>query len=236
MAVDALLTYHAYTDDERAREYANRALERLRSDLLEDGVPVHYREAGETGSRGRLADAAQILAALTTAREVTGADTLGVARTLAEATIDRLGDDRGFVDGPVTGPALLDRPLRPIDDNYELAAALLDLHALTGADRYREAARDAIEAFAGARDRLGVQVAGYGSVAARLVGPTLRIEVGTLAGSDLHRAALRVGDHEKVVVPDVEALAGTARVVVGERTSDPVSTPAALAERVAELV
>jgi hypothetical protein len=236
MAVDALLTYHAYTDDERAREYANRALERLRSDLLEDGVPVHYREAGETGPRGRLADAAQILAALTTAREVTGADTLGVARTLAEATIDRLGDDRGFVDGPVTGPALLDRPLRPIDDNYELAAALLDLHALTGADRYREAARDAIEAFAGARDRLGVQVAGYGSVAARLVGPTLRIEVGTLAGSDLHRAALRVGDHEKVVVPDVEALAGTARVVVGETTSDPVSTPAALAERVAELV
>jgi hypothetical protein len=126
--------------------------------------------------------------------------------------------------------------LRPIDDNYEMAAALLDLHALTGVDRYREAARDAIAAFAGARDRMGVQVAGYGSVAARLVGPTLRIEVGAPAGSDLHRAALRVGDHEKVVVPAAEDLDGTARVIVGETASEPVATPRALADRVAEMV
>ncbi|HKL30580.1 MAG TPA: DUF255 domain-containing protein [Natrialbaceae archaeon] len=236
MAVDALLTYHAYTDDERARGYAERALEHLRSERLEDGVPVHYRDGAETGPRGLLGDAAQMMAALTTAREVLGADTLADARTLADATIEQLHDERGFVDGPVEGPALLDRPLRPIDDNYEMAAALLDLHALTGVDRYREAARDAIAAFAGARDRMGVQVAGYGSVAARLVGPTLRIEVGTPAGSDLHRAALRVGDHEKVVVPAVADLDGTARVIVGETVSDPVATPRALADRVAEMV
>jgi len=235
-AVDALLTYHAYTDDERAREYAERALDYIRSDLLEDGVPIHYRDGDEAGPRGLLADAAGVLAALTTAREVLGADVLDDARALADATIDRLADDRGFVDGPTDGPGLLDRPLRPVDDNYEMAAALLDLHALTGTGRYREVARDAIAAVAGARDRMGVGLAGYGSVAARLVGPALRIEVGTPAGSDLHRAALRVGDHEKVVVPAVEDLDGTARVVVGDAESDPASSPAALADRVADLV
>ncbi|MFT4889652.1 MAG: hypothetical protein ACI9YT_000562 [Halobacteriales archaeon] len=235
-AVDALLTYHAYTDDERAREYAVRALTFLRSDLLEDGVPIHYRDGDEAGPRGLLGDAAGVLAALTTAREVLGADVLDDARTLADATIDRLGDDRGFVDGPTEDSGLLDRPLRPIDDNYEMAAALLDLHALSGVDRYRAAARDAIGAVAGARDRMGVQLAGYGSVAARLVGPALRIDVGTPAGSDLHRAALRVGDHEKVVVPAVEDLDGTARVVVGDAESDPAASPAALADRVADLV
>ncbi|MFW5920079.1 MAG: DUF255 domain-containing protein, partial [Halanaeroarchaeum sp.] len=75
MAVDALLTYHAYTDDERTRRYARRTLDHLRSELLEDGVPVHYRDGTETGPRGLLADAAQVLAALTTAREVLGVDT-----------------------------------------------------------------------------------------------------------------------------------------------------------------
>lgn len=233
MAVDALLTYHAYTDDERARDYAERALCTLRTDLLEDGTPVHYHDGEQAGPRGLLGDAAHLLAALTSAREVLGADTLEEARRLADATIESLFDDHGFRDGPLDGPALLDRPLWPIDDNYELAGALLDLHALTGVDRYREVARDAIGAFAGAPDRLGVRVAGYGTVAARIVGPAMRIDVGTPAGSDLHRAALRVADHEKVVVPDVDDLDGTARVVIGDSVSEPAETPGTLMKLVA---
>jgi uncharacterized protein YyaL (SSP411 family) len=236
MAIDALLTYHAYTDNERAREYAELALDNLRSELLEDGYPIHYRDAGETGPRGLLGDAAAVLAALTTAHEVLGADVITEARSVADATIDRLHDEGGFVDGPPEGLALLDRPLRPIDDNYEIAAALFDVHAFTGIDRYRDAASDAIGAFAGAREQLGVQVAGFGSVASRLVGRPLRIEVGAPAGSDLHRAALRVGDHEKVVVPAVEGLDDRARVIVGDQESDPVASPGALADRVTELV
>jgi hypothetical protein len=51
------------------------------------------------------------------------------------------------------------------------------------------------------------------------------------AGSDLHRAALRVADHEKVVVP---GSAETAIVQRGTERSAPAATPAALSERVAE--
>jgi len=59
--------------------------------------------------------------------------------------------------------------------------------------------------------------------------------VATDPGSDLHRAALRIADHEKVVRPGAAGpAAGTAVVSVGDRSRS-VSTPAALADAVAEL-
>jgi hypothetical protein len=48
----------------------------------------------------------------------------------------------------------------------------------------------------------------------------------TEPGTDLHRAALRVADHEKVVRPGGDAPEGTARAVVNDVASDPAETPA----------
>ncbi|RJX49851.1 DUF255 domain-containing protein [Halonotius pteroides] len=237
LAADALLTYYAYTDDDHAREYAERILAAVESDLIDtdSGVVTHYRTDDAVGEADLLADAARVVTAWSTAQQVLGDDDYtAVATAVADNALETLGDGAAFRDGPASGDGLCDRPLRPIDTGTEFAEGLLDLAAITGEDRYREAAIDAVEAFAGAWDRIGVQVAGYGSVAARLTGGDLVVDVGDPAGSDLHRAALRIADHEAVVVPnaaDVEP--GTARV----RGSDEVATtPEALMPQVAASV
>ncbi|WP_256392119.1 DUF255 domain-containing protein [Natronoarchaeum rubrum] len=233
LAADALLTYHAYTDDDTARRYAERALDYLAETLIEDGEVVHFRDpenADEVGESLLLADHARTVAALTTAREVLGPDALDerpidLARSVADAAIDELHDEGSFRDGPASGEGLLDRPLRPLDGNVEMADALLDLAVLTDEDRYRDVARETVEAFAGAWDRFGPQVAGYGSAASRLLNGTLVIRIADDAGTDLHRAALRMGDHEKVVVPDAEGIdAGTAAASIVTDADEPSSS------------
>jgi uncharacterized protein YyaL (SSP411 family) len=235
MAADAFCTLYAYTDDERAREYAERVLAFLRSTLVEDGLVTRFRSGETVGEAGLLDDQARVVAAFARAAQVLGGDHLDVARRVADRTLATLRDETvgAFRDGPADGEGLLDRPLYPLDGTVEAADALVDLAALTGEERYREAAREAVAAFAGAADRVGVQVAGYGAVAARLRRPPLVIEVGTPPGSDLHRAALRVADHEKVVVPDGDASPeGTATVRGADADAAPAETPAALADLV----
>jgi len=235
LAVDALLTLAAYTDAEQPREYAQRTLATLRTELVDDGgVVQHY--AGPDAPTLVLADQAWTVAAALRAVQVLGdEDALALARRVADRTIESLFADGVFRDGPAEGPGLLDRTFHPLDGNVEMADALLDLAVLTGEERYREVASDAVGAFAGAWDRLGVRVAGYGAVAARLQRPGLSIRVATEPGSDLHRAALRVADHEAVVRPQASGPdAGTAQVTVGDR-SRTVTAPADLAEAVAAL-
>jgi uncharacterized protein YyaL (SSP411 family) len=111
----------------------------------------------------------------------------------------------------------------------------LDLGILAEDDAYREIARDAIGAFAGAWDRIGVHAAGYGSVAARLCREPLVVAVAAEPGSDLHRAALRIADHEKLVVPNADDRGfepGTASLVVDDDVY-PAETPDELMEIVA---
>ena len=251
MAADALLTFHAYTDDERARNYAERALDYMLAELVEDGEVTHFD--AEESETGLLADHAHLLGALTTARQVTGDETyLDAAREVADYALAELQEDGAdgesdegdespsgaFVDGPREGPGLLDQPMRPLDHNAEIADALADLAVLTGEEQYRAAAEDAIAAFADAADRLGVQVAAYATAAARLCDDPLVIEVADEAGSDLHRAAMRVADHEKVVIPGVSGddyERGAAYVRVAGERSDAVTTPEKLSGRVADL-
>jgi hypothetical protein len=240
LAADALLAYHAYTDDERARDYAVRILRYLREELVADGVVTHYRDGDEAGEDGLLVDQARVAGAFARARQVLGpevvADPLATARLAADHALDTLFEDGSFRDGPASGPGLLDRRLRPLDDNVEMADALLDLAVLTGEERYREAATETVGAFAGAADRMGAQVAGYGGVAARCLRPPLVVRVGNEAGSDLHRAALRVADHEKVVVPAAEGVeTGTAVVTVGDAEGT-ATDPEGLMRTVADLV
>ncbi|RJX41913.1 thioredoxin domain-containing protein [Halonotius aquaticus] len=237
LAADALLTYAAYTDDDHAREYAERVLDAVESDLIDtdSGVVTHYRTDDAVGDTDLLEDAARVVTAWSTARQVLGDDDYtAVARAVADNALETLGDGAAFRDGPASGHGLCDRPLRPIDTGMEFAEGLLDLAAITGEDRYREAATDAVEAFAGAWDRIGVQVAHYGSVAARLTGGDLVVDVGDPAGSDLHRAALRIADHEAVVVPDAaDVEPGTARVRGSDMTA---STPEELMTQVSESI
>ncbi|WP_123620428.1 DUF255 domain-containing protein [Halorubrum sp. CSM-61] len=246
LAADALLAVAAYTDDERAREYAERVLDGLERDLIDvdTGEVTRYRGSDEVGESDLLADVARVVSAYTRAAGVLG-DGAGVARAVADRAIDRLRVDGSFVDGPRSGAGLLDRPFRPLDGNVEMATALLDLAALTGEERYETVARETAEAFAGATERLSVQVAGYGSLAGRLLRGTTAVVVGDEPGSDLHRAAWRVADHEKVVVPNAhreDAPAprsvpeGSAVVLAGDAASEPAETPDELMTRVAETI
>ncbi|WP_226005168.1 DUF255 domain-containing protein [Natrinema salinisoli] len=238
LAIEGLLTYYAYTDDERARRYAERALATLREDLLADGVAGHALDerVERTADGDRvclLTNQARALAALTTAASTLETDALEDATSVAEATIERLHDGDSFLDGPAEGVGLCDRPLRPLDANVAFADSLIDLAVLTGDDRYRQFARETLETFAGASDRFGVQIARYATAASRLLEGPLVIRVAADPSSDLHRAALRLADHEKVVVPDADDLeAGTARAERGERVSDPAETPDELSERI----
>ncbi|WP_435127863.1 DUF255 domain-containing protein [Halobaculum sp. D14] len=251
LAADALLTLYAYTDDDDARTSAEDALSFLRDDLVDDGRVVHFRDrdgaetAGEAGTTSSadaagaadgagsdlLADAARVTTAFCAAEQTLG-EGLGTARRVADRAVDVLGDEAAFRDGPATGAGLLDRPLRPIDGSVEFADALVDLAALTGDDDYRERAREAVGAFAGATERMGAQVAGFGAVAARLTRRPLVVDVGAPAGSDLHRAALRVADHEKVVVPASDRAPDGAATLRG-RDAAPADSPDELMRHVA---
>ncbi len=253
LAVEALLTYGAYTDDERARQYAERALDTIRESLLDGGEVVRYREPTRKGGhdggeadpppwrtdtespRLLLADQARVCRALLAARSVLGSDTVAPAREVADRTIEALREGESFLDGPREGEGLLDRPLRPLEGNVWMADACLDLATLAGDDRYREVARETLSAFAGASDRLGPEAAGYAAAVARLTGDRLVIRVGTDAGSDLHRAAFRLADHEKLVVPRADVESDTAVVEYGDRVAEPATTPAELESRVSAL-
>jgi uncharacterized protein YyaL (SSP411 family) len=233
LAIASLLRYSAYTDDEQARGYAVRALERLDAELIEDGVVRRY--ADPDAPTGLLLDQARVCRALTTAAGIVDPAHVDTAASVADRTIESLRTDGGFRDGPPEGAGLLDRPLYSIDASAELANALVDLYVLTGAERYWEAARDAVAAFAGARERFGVEVAQYATAAARLSG-VLRIDVATEPGTDLHRAALRVADHEKVVRLGGDTPDGTARAVHGDVKSEPASAPAELGAGVRDVL
>jgi uncharacterized protein YyaL (SSP411 family) len=258
-AAEALLTLVAYTDDGVARDYAERVLETLAATFVADGVVAHVAPDDADGEypEGLLEDHARVAAAFATARQVLGpdalpADPMAVARRVADEAVETLQEpDGAFRDGPGSGVGLLAEPLRPLDGGIEMAEALLDLAAIGdvvgggdsegNGDRaptgrpYAEVAHDAVAAFAGARERMGVQVAGYGAVASRLTRPDPVIAVGGDAGTDLHRAALRVADHEAVVVPAAPTVpAGVASVRRGSGERE-VTTPDGLLDAVAAL-
>jgi uncharacterized protein YyaL (SSP411 family) len=193
------LTYHAYVDDERARRYAERAREAVLELIGDDGAVRHFD--GEESGRGALLDQGRVLTGLTTAWEVLGDP--GPAREVADWTVETLLEDGVFRDGPDGETGLLTEPLYPLDYTVEIADALVDLSLLTGEERYRAAAEAGLSAYADAAERMGVEAAGYATVAARLLEPRV-VRVGRPAGSDLHRAALRLADHESVVVPDAD--------------------------------
>ncbi|MCU4718653.1 DUF255 domain-containing protein [Halapricum hydrolyticum] len=221
LAVDALCTYCAYTDDDRSRRFAERALETVVELVDEDGAVAHF--AGDASPRGLLVDQARVLAGLTTAWQVLGEP--GPARAVADWTIEHLAEDGAFRDGPSGEAGLLDEPLYPFDYAVAFADAAHELAALADEPHYRDVARETLAAYANAADRMGVEAAEYATAVARVLEPRT-ISVGPQAGSDLHRAALRLADHEAVVVPGVGGERAT--VIDGETTVGTVATPSEL--------
>lgn len=243
LAAAALCWFAAYTDEDRARRYAERTLAYLDRELVTDDGTVSHVVDADAEQTGLLTDQAAVLQLLTSAAQVLGGAHLERAETVADRTIELLQDDTDIEtnsgtdtsalrDGPVAGVGLLDRPLYPIDDNALVADALVDLHHLTGNTAYLETARDILGAFAGAADRMGVQVAGYATASARLVDRPLVIAVADGPWSDLHRAALRMADHEKVVVPNADGESGMAWISREDGPTEPVETPQELADLV----
>jgi uncharacterized protein YyaL (SSP411 family) len=234
LAADALLALAAYVDDADARERAETTLSYLDDRLVRDGAVRRYD--GDDAPPAPLDDRAHLVRAYARAGQVLGGDWADRARAVADETVATLRTgDGSFRDGPADGAGLLDRPLRPLDGNAHLANALLDLAALTGETRYRDVARGTVAAFAGAHERFGVQVAAYGAAAARLTdGGAPVVAVADEPGSTLHRAALRIADHETVVRPDADGDPGTARVRTEGETawSEPAGDPEALMARV----
>ncbi len=230
MIARALFRFAAVTDHDGATRYAERALEYVVETLLEGGQIRHFD--GEGSETGLLVDYARVLAGLTAAAQVIGTDGwLEPARALADDAIDRLVTaDGSFRDGVPGGSGLLDRPLYPLGTNAEMADALLDLAALTGEEQYGTAATDALAAFAGAYDRMGVEAAGYATACTRAHYDPLVVRTPP-AGTDLHRAALRIADHEKVVFPGDRTDAVAVRS--GEE-STPAETPDELLDRASE--
>jgi len=232
-AADALLTYAAYTDDEAATRYGERALTYLAETLVDANGRVRRYDAADAPT-GLLADHAAVTRAFARGAQVLDPGHAETAALVADRAVETL-QDGAFRDGPVERVGLLDRPLYPVDDNAEMAHALLELAELVGGDAYREAARSALRAFAGAADRMGVQVADYAAAASRLVERPLTVRVGAPVGSDLHRAALRIADHEKVVVPAATDVDGDAAVVVvGGTRHGPARDPESLASLIAD--
>jgi uncharacterized protein YyaL (SSP411 family) len=230
MIADALFRFAAVTDHDGATRYAERALEYVLETLTDDGRVAHFE--GERSEAGLLADYARVLSGLTAAAQVTGPEGwIGPAQTIADDAIESLvAADGSFRDGVPSGPGLLDRPLYPLGTNAEMADALLDLEALTGEQEYGEAATDALATFAGAYDRMGVEAAGYAAACARAHYDPLVVRTPP-AGTDLHRAALRIADHEKVVVPEER---DDAVVIRAGEESTPAGTPEELLNRAAE--
>ena len=223
VAADGLLAYHAYTDDEPARRYAERILDALGGLVDDDGAVAHHD--APDAPVGLLVDQASVARAFAAAAQVLDRSHETTAAAVADHAVGTLRTGEGFADGPRSGPGLLSRPLYSVDGAAAIADALVDVWALTGEERYRDAAREALSAFGGARERFGPQVAAYATAVSRLSGP-LRIEVAAPAGSTLHRAALRVADHEKVVLPDAtDPPAGSAVAILDGSRTDPAETP-----------
>lgn len=221
LAVDALCTYHAYTDDERSRRFAERALDSVLALIDDEGAVAHFH--GEESPRGLLVDQARVLDGLTTAWQVLGEP--GPAEAVADWTIKHLTEEGQFRDGPTGETGLLDRPLYPFDYAVAFANAALDLAALADEPRYREVAHETLAAYADAADRMGVEAAEYATAVARALEPRT-VSVGPPAGSDLHRAALRLADHEAVVVPGVGDQQAT--LIEDGATVGTAATPSAL--------
>lgn len=151
----------------------------------------HYHAGGRAHLPGLLGDQASLLQAFTDAYQVTWDDEYlalcrDVASVLERDFWDR--DEGGFYDTRPDPEALgrLARREKPLAENAVAARALLDLHQLTGEERYREMARKALKIFGGVYTRYGIMAGGYGLAVMAFLNP-LRAAVAGASGDERAR-------------------------------------------------
>jgi len=189
MLIDAHLTAWQRLGDPAAKDAALAALDAVIGDLLTDsGALAHYRD-GELQQVGLLTDQAWLLRALVAAYTATFDQRyLQTAKGVADFILTQLIADSGaFLSAsisPADHAATID-PVTSWDDAPTRSAAsvaaeeLLRLAALTGEDRYAQAAAKALASFAGVDEQWGVAAAGYAAaVDTFLDGPRTILVIG----------------------------------------------------------
>ncbi len=120
-------------------------------------------------------------------------------------------------------------PYAPLDENAELADALLRLGAILHDERYTQIARAILESFAGKWQHAGSFAATYGSAVVRLLEEPLTI---TIAGASeaLRDAALRLPDPLAVVHTTISNEPPFATICSGTRCAAPATDATTLQE------
>jgi hypothetical protein len=194
------------------REAALKALDFLWDEMKapEDGMYRFRALGGEPQVPGLLGDQAYMARALLDAAEVAGDSSyLDRAIELAGFMVERFAHRRedgkiaGFYDvwneTPDVG-RLRDRQ-KSLQDNAVCAEVIVRLQHLTREDRYADAARGTLEAFAGAYAPMGHFAAGYAKAVDMLLNPPAVVNiVGSGEGAQaLHRAALALVAPSRIV-------------------------------------
>ncbi len=233
----ALIAASIALDDNTLLDEARATVDALCSEMIaSDGLAMHFRTPGGAPQvNALLTDQVALLDALLSVHAATGVpDYLDRARTLADATITHLRrNDGAFVDNDDASPLGNVRiPYAPLDENANLADALLRLGAILHEERYTDLARATLESFGSGWQHAGTFAATYGAAILRLLEEPLTI---TIAGAPEHSealrdAALRLPDPLAVVHSTPSEAAPFATICSGTRCAAPATDAATLQE------
>jgi len=230
-------------------------LDALHENLRDErGLLFHYVVPGGSPEvRGLLTDQAAYLRALLDAHELSGLPRFFErAVCAADAILENFSaEDGGFYDRAPEHSEMtlgrLDARDRPIDQNGLVADALLRLSAISGDERYREAARAALRLFAPTFAVAGSFAANYARALLRYVEPEAVVKIVGDAGATqpFCDAALRLSApfvNVRTVSPEraADALLSAdphpaAYACFGTACAAPVRNPEALAEALDQL-
>ncbi len=180
------------------RAFALKTLDRMLREVWTEASGFGHRLVGPALA-GSLDDQVFGVLALLDAYE----DTLDVryftaAQKTMDLTMTRFGDGEtgGFFDRATNAPPMggLDMRRKPFQDsptpgaNSVAAIALVRLHALTGDERYYQAAKHTLETFAGIAPKYGLFASSYGLAATLFANHPLQVVVTGAAGDPAAKA------------------------------------------------
>ena len=169
MMASAMLRAGAVLGDAEARHHALRTIARLRDERVAEDAVAHT----PGGVTGLLDDQVQVAAAALDAHEATGeGEWLGWAERLMDRVWADYWDESGgglfdTARGRGNELGLLPARAKPVQDtptpspNGVAGITLARLHALTGAERWRQRGQALVRAFAGRAGDLGLYAAAY---------------------------------------------------------------------------
>ncbi len=256
MMVSAYLEASWTLDRPDLSEAAVGALGFLLDRCREPGQGMYRFHDGQPHVRGLLGDQAYTARALLDAYEATGEPSyFERAVELARFLLDRFADKEGggFFDvwDETESVGRLSERQKSVPENAVCAEVFIRLHGLTREEEYREIARAALQAFAGAYPQMGYFASGYARQADTFLNPPAAINiVGDAASAGpLHKAALSLDVPSRVLqvldpARDGARLAAlylpaepapAAYVCFGTMCSAPVTSPDALLDTVRQM-